>query len=95
MLPGEYLVRSLDHPDRTTVVELGRGRHSRLRQGLIVAFVARHWREIGYAPTLREIAHGCGLRDCTGAAYQVGLLIAQGRLAQEAGIPRSIRVVEQ
>jgi len=63
------------------------------RREAIVEFVAEHHRLKGYGPTLREVARAVGLRAHGTAQYQIGVLVAAGVLAQEPGIPRSIRLV--
>ena len=56
----------------------------------IVAFVARHWDEHGYSPTLQQIADATGYASAAGAHNAVWALIAEGRLSGSPG--RSLAV---
>lgn len=40
------------------------------RQSAIVAYIAQHWQEHGYSPTLREIA------EATGYSHRVSVTLA-------------------
>ncbi len=94
MESGSYEVRSLDHEGTALVVLAGRPA-GRLRRAAIVAFIAEHWAEQGYAPTLREILAAVGLRSISSAHRHLQLLEEAGRVAAAPGIPRSIRVVAE
>lgn len=64
------------------------------RRDRIVQFVGNYWLAHAYGPSMREIAEGVGLAAWSSAAYQVAVLVAEGRLDRAPTIPRSIRVVE-
>lgn len=68
------------------------GERRRMR---IVEFVGAFWAGNGYAPTVREIAQGVGLRHPSGAEYQIQLLIAAGVLQRTPRAARSLRVVAE
>ena len=67
--------------------------HGDQRRDGIVQYVADYWAVHGYAPTLREVARGCGYHSPSAVAYQVGVLAAAGRLTSTPRIARSLRVV--
>jgi SOS-response transcriptional repressor LexA len=50
--------------------------------------------ELGYAPSLREIAARVGLNLST-TAYHVGELADAGAIKRQPGIPRSITITEE
>lgn len=64
------------------------------RRDAILAFIAGHHATYGYAPTVREISAGVGLRGPAPAVYHLAILEAAGCITRTPGIARSIRVVE-
>jgi len=46
----------------------------------------------GYSPSIREIGDAVGLASTSSVSYQLGVLEAKGRLARDAGRPRTLRV---
>lgn len=88
---GTYEVRSLDHPERTAVLYLT----GSPRRDAILRFVGDFWHGHGYAPSVREIAAGVGLRSISSTHRHLTLLAGAGQIAYESSTARSIRVVEQ
>jgi len=59
----------------------------------ILLFIAEFWAANGYAPTVREVASGTGLRTPSAAYYHLVLLEQAGHLQWKTAIARSLRVV--
>lgn len=76
----------------TDSVSLVRGEK---RRRDIIRFVQKHWAKNGYAPSFQEIAAAVGLSSTNGAREHVQVLLAQGRLTQDPGKYRSLRVVPE
>ena len=53
------------------------------------AFINLH----GYSPTVRELAAACGINS-TSCYLHLTRLITEGRVTEEPGKPRTLRVVE-
>lgn len=64
-------------------------------QRQVLEFVTDYWTSEGIAPSLREVARGCGYRSTSGAAYVIQALLEAGFLRQTPRVARSLRVVEQ
>lgn len=97
MQSGSYLVRSLDHPERTAVVYVPDSSPD-LRQGrrpAIVAFIADYNAQHGYGPSLREIGAAVGLRSSASVIHHLKVLTTSGRIAErDPGSLRTIRLVK-
>jgi hypothetical protein len=78
--------------DTNPAAEAARARGARTRDA-VLAFVAAFCAEHHYGPSYAEIAAAVGIHWGS-VPYPVNLLIAEGRLVREAGIARSLRVVE-
>lgn len=94
MESGAYEARSLDHPERTAVVELDGRPAGRMVREAIVAFIAAFWAEHGYAPAVREIGAAVGPLGVSPTHRHLVLLAEAGRIAFSPSKQRSIRVVE-
>jgi len=57
-------------------------------------FIKSFIEEEGYAPSLREIVEGLGLRSTSESARLVGILERKGCIEREPFVARSIRLVE-
>ena len=60
-------------------------------QHTVLAFIERHIRRYGYAPTVRELAEKTG-RSRTAAHYLITQLVEKGYLERTAGLERSLRL---
>ena len=60
-------------------------------QHTVLAFIERHIRRYGYAPTVRELAEKTG-RSRTAAQYLIEQLIEKGYLEREAGKARHLKL---
>jgi SOS-response transcriptional repressor LexA len=60
----------------------------------VLAAIAALTAELGYAPSLREIAARVGL-GVSSTARQVRLLAEAGAIKRQPGIPRSITITEE
>ena len=60
----------------------------------IVSFIVDYISQHGYAPTIREIGEGSGLRSTSSVNAHMRRLFADGKLETDAqeGTPRAIRV---
>jgi repressor LexA len=63
------------------------------KQVLVLSFIARHTKEKGYPPSLRDIADGLGLKSVNGAKIHVVALKRKGRLTWDEGKARTLKVV--
>lgn len=61
------------------------------REQAAVDFIRRHIEEVGYAPSLRELGDGIGLRSIGSVHEVLSKLIAKG--AVRRGGPRSPRAI--
>ena len=58
----------------------------------IVAFIAQHWEEKDYGPTIREIQRACNFSTTSLLSIHLWRLAAQGRIRREKHVQRSIRL---
>jgi len=65
------------------------------RRTQIVQFVADYWIAEHIAPSVADVTRGCGFATKSAAKYHLDLLVEAGVLARKAGVPRSLRVVQQ
>ncbi len=61
--------------------------------GIVYAFIVAYMAQHGYAPSVREIAHGCFLGLGT-VMWHLTRLEARGRIRREPGVARSITLVK-
>lgn len=61
----------------------------------ILQFITDFWTENGYAPTVREVAAGVGLRTPSAAYHHLVQLEQDGYLKWKTTIARSLRVVRR
>ncbi|MEU0027422.1 hypothetical protein [Streptomyces sp. NPDC006335] len=64
-----------------------------IRQSQVLTFLTQASTRLGYAPSLREICEGTGLRSTSTAAHHIRTLAERGLITHDPKIPRSIRVV--
>lgn len=58
--------------------------------GFIVAFINRR----GYAPSVRDIAEGCGISSSSVVQHHLNALEREGYIHRDRGISRSIRITQ-
>lgn len=59
-----------------------------------LAFIASFVKQRGYAPSVREIRAGLGLKSPAMAQVRLDKLKAQGRVTWEFGLTRTLRITE-
>lgn len=60
----------------------------------VYLYIAAFWRQYGYAPQLREIAHALNLGSKETVRYHVRALRAEGKVEWTEGPSRTIRIKE-
>ncbi|MEN8614230.1 transcriptional repressor LexA [Dehalogenimonas sp. THU2] len=60
------------------------------KQKKVLDYLTRFTEEHGYAPSVRDVAEGCGLNSATVAQYYLGVLEREGYINRSRGISRSI-----
>ncbi len=98
MQSGRYEAWPVDDPTNSVVVDIdadGVVTESKgdARRAAIVRFISEHWAAKGYAPTVREIACGVGLKSMSTAYHHLVLLERTGRIMSTPSTRRSIRVM--
>lgn len=63
------------------------------RQDEVYAFIVRHVRENGYAPSIREICTALGLRSTSTVHYHLTALAKRGVIQWEGGKNRAIKLL--
>jgi len=58
----------------------------------ILDFITAFIEGKGYAPSVRDIAKGCGISSSSVAQYHLNVLERDGYIYRDRGIPRSIRL---
>lgn len=61
------------------------------QQGRVLKFIERHWMQLGYAPTIREISTEFGFASPVGAMCHLQALRKKGRVTWADGVSRTIR----
>ncbi len=79
------------HIDNEPQLEAGADLTDKQRQ--VLAFVERQIREVGYAPTIREIGRAFGIRSTNGVNDHLLALEKKGYLKREGQKSRTLRVV--
>lgn len=69
------------------------GKIGNLRQKKIYDFIVGYFKENGYAPTVREISNGVGLKSTSTIHCYLKKLNESGLLIVKDGEPRAIKVV--
>lgn len=64
------------------------------KEDQIVEFVGDFWQKSGYAPSIREIAHGLGLLSLSTVRTYIVQLILEGRLVDTGAPTRYIKLPE-
>ena len=59
----------------------------------IIDFIHRFWEERGYPPTVRDIAHGCGVSSTSVVDYNLSILERGGYIRRHAGVSRGIEIL--
>ena len=60
----------------------------------ILQAIADFWTENGYGPSVRNLAEMVGLSSTATVQSHIYALQAQGKIAREPGLDRTIRIVE-
>lgn len=63
-------------------------------QRRVLDAIREYARRHGRSPSYREIARACGLRSTHGVELHLDALERAGRITREAGVSKSIRLVE-
>jgi len=63
-----------------------------LERRQILDFIATFIDSKGYAPSVRDIAKGCGMRSSSLAQYHLNILEREGYVHRDRGISRSLRL---
>lgn len=79
------------HHDDPADLDASAGRGN--RQGEVHAFIVRHVRENGYAPSIREICSALGLRSTSTVHYHLTALAKRGIIQWEGGKNRAIKLL--
>jgi repressor LexA len=61
----------------------------------ILGFIAGFIKKKGYAPSIRDIAAGCGVSSPSIAQYRLDILEREGYIHRDRGISRSISLVQK
>lgn len=64
------------------------------RQQEILDWISDFIERNGYAPTLREIGHGCGMSSTNAVSDALGILERKGRIKRGLVRQRSIQIVK-
>lgn len=66
-----------------------------LKREQIMEFIIGYFKEKGYAPTIREIGDGVGLKSTSSVDAHLRILVGEGKLETDEGKfrPRAFRVV--
>ncbi|MBU7320305.1 LexA family protein [Paenibacillus oleatilyticus] len=59
----------------------------------IIDFIARHYKEKGFSPTVREIAYAVGLRSTSNVHRYLDILEARGLVERIYGSARAIKLI--
>ncbi|MEB3328107.1 MAG: transcriptional repressor LexA [Candidatus Sericytochromatia bacterium] len=78
-------------PSEVSETDMAGGRAS--RQDEVHAFIVRHVRENGYAPSIREICAALGLRSTSTVHYHLTALARRGIIQWEGGKNRAIKLL--
>jgi len=62
------------------------------RRQQILSFITAFIDGRGYAPSIRDIAEGCGISSSSVVQYHLNALEREGYIHRDQGISRSIRV---
>ena len=65
-----------------------------ITSGEVLAWIRAHIAEHGYAPSIREIAAGCGMSSTGQAHYHVARLREIGAITLDPGKARTIRLLD-
>ena len=65
------------------------------RQREILTFIARHLREHGYAPSLRDICDQTGIASTNGVLDHLNALSRKGYLTRDLATARSLRLTDR
>ena len=63
-------------------------------KGLVFEFIRNYIEEHRFPPTFREIMSATGLRSLATVTYHIKQLEREGRIEQEKGVNRGLRIVE-
>ncbi len=63
------------------------------RQQDILTFIRGHYAEHGWAPSMREIADGCGLASLSSVTHQLGQLERAGWISRAPNRSRALVVL--
>ena len=63
------------------------------RQSEVIAFIRKHLAELGYPPTIRELADGLGIKSTNGVSEHLRSLEKKGYVARDAFHARGIRLL--
>lgn len=65
------------------------------RQKQILDFITNFIEEKGYAPSVRDVAEGCGISSSSVAQYHLNVLERQGHIRRDREVSRSIGLVKK
>lgn len=63
------------------------------REQSALDFIRRHVEEVGFAPTLREVADEIGLGSVASVSYILDCLVKKGAIRRIPGRPRALSIV--
>lgn len=65
-----------------------------VRERAALDFIRRHFDDVGYAPSVREVGDAIGLASTASVSHVLSCLVRKGAIRRTPGSPRALSIIE-